>query len=77
MTQTASFNLMKEEYAEISIQKALDERRFNEKDAELVRTFTNELQAIAGISISVLINNLHSCRLASHPFKTIQSMHYY
>jgi site-specific recombinase XerD len=52
MTLTASFNLVKEEYAENSIQKALDERRFDEKDAELVRAFTNELQATAGISIS-------------------------
>jgi site-specific recombinase XerD len=43
---------VKEEYAENSIQKALDERRFDEKDAELVRAFTNELQATAGISIS-------------------------
>jgi site-specific recombinase XerD len=52
MTLTPSFNLVKEEYAVNSIQKALDERRFNEKDAELVRTFTNELQATVGISIS-------------------------
>ena len=52
MSLTASFNLVREEYAENSIQKALDEKRFDEKDAELVRTFTNELQATAGISIS-------------------------
>lgn len=52
MKVAASFNLVREEYAENSIQKALDEGRFNEKDAELVRTFTNELQATAGISIS-------------------------
>ncbi len=52
MAVTASFNLVREEYAENSIQKALDERRFTEKDAELVRSFTNELQATAGVSIS-------------------------
>jgi site-specific recombinase XerD len=52
MALTVSFNLVKEEYAENSIQKALDERRFNTKDAELVRTFTNELQATAGVTVS-------------------------
>jgi site-specific recombinase XerD len=52
MALTPSFNLVKEEYAENSIQRALDEWRFSKKDAELVRTFTNELQATAGISIS-------------------------
>jgi integrase/recombinase XerD len=52
MSLTASFNLVREEYAENSIQKALDQKRFDEKDAELVRIFTNELQATAGISIS-------------------------
>ncbi|MDD1686070.1 tyrosine-type recombinase/integrase [Methanoregula sp.] len=52
MKVDASFNLVREEYAENSIQRALKEERFTEKDAELVRTFTNELQATAGVSIS-------------------------
>jgi len=52
MTQSASFNLVRVEYAENSIQKAIDEGRFTDKDAELIRTFTNELQAVSGISVS-------------------------
>lgn len=52
MTITASFNLVKEEYAEKSIQHAIDEGRFGEQDAELVRIFTSELQATTGVTIS-------------------------
>ena len=50
MSVAASFNLVREEYAGNSIQTALDEGRFTEKDNELVTRFTNELQATVGIS---------------------------
>jgi len=48
----AAFNLVREEYADNSIQRAIRLKRFTAKDAELVRAFTSELQATDGISVS-------------------------
>ena len=48
----SAFNLVREEYADNSIQRAIRQKRFTAKDAELIRAFTSELQATDGISVS-------------------------
>jgi site-specific recombinase XerD len=81
MSVNASFNLVREEYAGNSIQRAIDEKRFTEKDAELVQAFTNELQATAGISISrvnkITFTLVGWRRVLSKPFNqcTIADIH--
>lgn len=48
----SAFNLVREEYADNSIQRAISRKRLTAKDAELIRAFTSELQATDGISVS-------------------------
>ena len=48
----SAFNLVREEYADNSIQRAIRQKRFTQSDADLVLAFTSELQATQGISTS-------------------------
>jgi site-specific recombinase XerD len=48
----SAFNLVREEYAGNSLQRAISRKRLTAKDAELIRAFTSELQATDGISVS-------------------------
>ena len=70
----SDFNLVCGEYADHSIDRAIERKQFTSKDAELVRTFTSELQATQGISISRSNSMTYTLvgwrRFISKPFNT-------
>ncbi|MGA8778406.1 tyrosine-type recombinase/integrase, partial [Methanoregula sp.] len=70
----SAFNLVCGEYADHSIDRAIQRKQFTSKDAELVRTFTSELQATEGISISrsnkITYTLVGWRRFISKPFNT-------
>ncbi|MDN7026163.1 hypothetical protein FGU65_14970 [Methanoculleus sp. FWC-SCC1] len=45
---TQSFHLVKPEYAESSIRRAIDENRLNEDDAALIREYVAEMRTPGG-----------------------------
>ena len=60
----SAFNLVCGEYADHSIDRAIQRKQFTSKDAELVRTFTSELQATEGIYLPVEQDHLYPRRMA-------------